>query len=356
MGKTLLISLNCFFKGVYMKADYKYDICISFAGKDRKIANEIAIKLKEKNVKVFYDDFEKSRLWGENLIETFMTIYKDDSEFCLMLVSKDYKESLWTTHERKSAQARAFHEKSSYILPLRLDNTDLEGLLPTVGYIDFNKENVDDIIDFIIEKIWGNLKNDMCIQKLLPSIESVYNRTMLVAELIMAPPKLRGHDDIKQAEHFFKDLKKMLDELCSQITILNPKVSQLGQINLNDIITSYKKIFRNIDFLQQYLNPKYINSIFVIDIPENEFHVIHDFLDKMNVFDNYGSTKKYYTPNYIVNRWKAASATDKRFCCDPNKLKRKSESNVIVRDLSVLQKIKGSKDSESFYVYDTKNV
>lgn len=55
-------------------------------------------------------------------------------------VSKAYKASIWTSHEMRSAQARAVKEKGSdYILPIKVDDTELDGLPGTIAHIDIGK-------------------------------------------------------------------------------------------------------------------------------------------------------------------------------------------------------------------------
>lgn len=54
----------------------------------------------------------------------------------MIFVSKAYKEHAWTTHEIRSARARALNEKGNeYILPIKVDETELDGLVPTIGYL-----------------------------------------------------------------------------------------------------------------------------------------------------------------------------------------------------------------------------
>jgi len=60
---------------------------------------------------------------------------------------------LWTTHERKAAQARAFSENCEYILPARFDNTPLPGLTPTVGYVDLKELGSSHFADLIADKV-----------------------------------------------------------------------------------------------------------------------------------------------------------------------------------------------------------
>jgi len=133
--------------------DAKFDIAISFAGEDRELAEKIASKLKDKQVNVFYDNYEKADLWGKNLYDYLSSVYSEKSKYCVMLLSKHYENKLWTNLERKSAQARAFRENREYILPIRIDDTKITGIHETVGYIDINSHSVDEIVDLIMNKL-----------------------------------------------------------------------------------------------------------------------------------------------------------------------------------------------------------
>jgi len=138
---------------ISQKDDEIYDIAISFAGENREIAEKIATQLKEKNIKVFYDEFEEANLWGKNLYDYLSIIYGEKSRYVVMLLSKYYKDKLWTNLERQSAQAKAFRENREYILPIRLDDTRMIGIPETVGYIDFNKHNIEKVVELIIKKL-----------------------------------------------------------------------------------------------------------------------------------------------------------------------------------------------------------
>lgn len=110
-------------------------MAITFAGTERDLAEELATLARDAGLRVFYDDFYPEQLWGKNLPEFFDDIYRKRSRYCLMLMSPEYAERMWTTHERRSAQARALQEKGNeYILPIEVVKTDLPGMPPTVGY------------------------------------------------------------------------------------------------------------------------------------------------------------------------------------------------------------------------------
>ena len=137
-------------------AKKEYDVAISFAGEDRKIASEYASKLKSNGVSVFYDSFENVNLWGKDLYEKLDDIYRKQAKYCVMFISRHYSEKLWTNHERKSAQARAFKENKEYILPVKLDDTELPGIRETVGYLDLREMTVDELVTITRRKIRDN--------------------------------------------------------------------------------------------------------------------------------------------------------------------------------------------------------
>lgn len=135
------------------KTSNEYDIAISFAGEDRRIAEEIAEKLNSSGIKVFYDSYEKATLWGKDLYEHLNDVYKNKATFCLMVISNNYRDKQWTNHERKAAQARAFSQNKEYILPLKLDDTEIPGLNETIGYVDFRNSNANEIVTLLKSKL-----------------------------------------------------------------------------------------------------------------------------------------------------------------------------------------------------------
>ncbi len=130
-----------------------YDIAISFAGEDRPVAERLASLLVTKGLNVFYDEYEQANLWGKDLYVHLSKIYKDEAKYCLMVVSEYYAKKQWTNHERKAAQARAFAENSEYILPLRLDDASIDGILDTVGYVDYRTTDIEKIVEMVVKKV-----------------------------------------------------------------------------------------------------------------------------------------------------------------------------------------------------------
>ncbi|MBU0458368.1 TIR domain-containing protein [Patescibacteria group bacterium] len=134
---------------------HEYDLVVSYASEDIKLAEEIATAVQANGFNVFYDQFQdiKVRLWGTNLYDFFADIYSKHGRYCLVLISEPYAKKAWTNHERQNAQARALKNGGEYILPVRLDDTELPGMPDTVGYIDLRSTSVKELVDIIYQKL-----------------------------------------------------------------------------------------------------------------------------------------------------------------------------------------------------------
>ena len=133
----------------------KYDVALSFAAEDRQYAKTLANLLEADGYKPFYDENELANLWGKNLYDYLSSVYKDQARYCVMFLSKHYERKLWTTHERQLAQARAFQENREYILPVRLDDTEIPGIPPTVGYLDLRSMTIEEVYEALVRKLSG---------------------------------------------------------------------------------------------------------------------------------------------------------------------------------------------------------
>ncbi|MCD9187211.1 MAG: TIR domain-containing protein [Pyrinomonadaceae bacterium] len=135
--------------------EMKYDAAFSFAGEDREFVEKVYEILRRENISVFYDaDADITvYLWGKDLIEELDAVYRQSSKYVVMFVSENYAEKVWTKLEKRSALVTALNEKREYILPAKFDETQLPGLLPSVGFIDLRRETPESFADKIIRKL-----------------------------------------------------------------------------------------------------------------------------------------------------------------------------------------------------------
>lgn len=135
---------------------YQFDIALSFAGAERTIAEEIAVRIRREGFAVFYDSFYPEMLWGKDLVAFFDEIYRKQARYCVMLISPEYRDRMWTQHERRSAQARALQERGNeYILPVVVAPAELPGMQPTVGYLTLTEYPVERIAQILTQKLRG---------------------------------------------------------------------------------------------------------------------------------------------------------------------------------------------------------
>ena len=133
--------------------DEDYDVAISFAGTERAQAEELALCLRDRGVRVFYDGFLAAQLWGKDLAEFFDDIYRRRARYCVMFVSEVYRDRMWTTLERRSAIARSIEQREEYILPVVVEQVDLSGLPPTLGYVSAQEFTTEEMADMVVEKL-----------------------------------------------------------------------------------------------------------------------------------------------------------------------------------------------------------
>jgi hypothetical protein len=131
----------------------QYQVAFSFASEDREYVGAVAETLRQNGVSVFYDAFEETNLWGKDLYRHLGRVYKDLAEFTVVFISQAYARKAWSQHELRNAQARAFSENREYVLPARFDDTEIEGLLPTVGYVDLRHRTPAEFARLILDKL-----------------------------------------------------------------------------------------------------------------------------------------------------------------------------------------------------------
>ncbi len=134
----------------------QYDVVLSFAGEDRTYVEEVASFLEDKGVVVFYDKNEQASLWGKDLVEHFDSVFRNLGRYCVMFISRSYADKVWTSHERRSALARALEQRTEYLLPARFDETEIPGIRPTVGYVDLRSLAPAALGRLILEKLGRN--------------------------------------------------------------------------------------------------------------------------------------------------------------------------------------------------------
>lgn len=139
------------------QVEYEFDVALSFAGEDREFVKDVTTGLRERGILPFFDEDFEIEMWGEDLYVYLDQVYRERARYAVLFVSRHYVEKAWPNHERESAQARAFAEPRPYLLPVRLDDSALLGLRPTVSYLDARRLGIPGIVAAIERKVKGSI-------------------------------------------------------------------------------------------------------------------------------------------------------------------------------------------------------
>lgn len=119
--------------------DREFDIALSFSGDHRAYVEEVAKGLHRRGYRVFYDQYRRAELIGQELITYLQEVYGEKSATVAAFISEEWVSRPWPSHERESALSHALlatQRNVPFLLPLRFDSTPVPGLQPTVGYED----------------------------------------------------------------------------------------------------------------------------------------------------------------------------------------------------------------------------
>lgn len=151
---------------------FNYDVAISFAEENNDVAAQIAVALREREVRYYYYKEQEAESWGAYILHLVNISYGKHSRYILLITGKTYVEKYWSGIELQIAQMMN-RPGSPRILQLRLDNTPVPGLSPHVGYQEWRNNP---------EKIAAMIQRKVNVQK---AVEKLYRTRYAMIGLIM---------------------------------------------------------------------------------------------------------------------------------------------------------------------------
>ncbi|RDI30959.1 toll/interleukin-1 receptor domain-containing protein [Lentzea flaviverrucosa] len=137
-----------------MSARKRFDVVISFGGPDRAVAREIRDHLVAAGLRVFFDTDFRHDLLGEDLAILLQDIYFERSRFAIAILSRSFLKSDWAGNwEWKAVLARMNKQRQGYLLPYFLENVEVPGLNPTIGFLSADKVSPCEFADIVVRKV-----------------------------------------------------------------------------------------------------------------------------------------------------------------------------------------------------------
>ena len=138
----------------------EFEIAISFAGENRKLAKYLAEQFETIDVPAFYDENYESNYLGKTWSKEFERIFVSDSRYVVCLLDKNHREKIWPTFERNCFKKRV---PDGEVIPIYLDDTKFVGIPDDVIGIkyDWDEAKIDwqeEAQENIVYKIWEKLE------------------------------------------------------------------------------------------------------------------------------------------------------------------------------------------------------
>jgi hypothetical protein len=132
-----------------------FDVSLSFPGDIRDYVESVARHL-ERQIgpnSYFYDNNFKAQLARPSLDVLLQDIYRDRSKLIVVFIGEKYQDKKWCGVEFKAIRDVLFDKKHEKIMYIRTDNSKVDGVFNTDGYIDATTHKPEEIANFIVERI-----------------------------------------------------------------------------------------------------------------------------------------------------------------------------------------------------------
>ncbi len=135
--------------------ELKFRVALSFSGDRRDYVLETATELKRQLPRgaVFYDNDFKAQLARPNLDVLLQNIYLKNSDLVVVFLSTEYEKRSWCGLEWRAVREIIMERRDHSLMVRRFDGTPIDGLSKLDGYIDLNEFSIDDVVNFIIERV-----------------------------------------------------------------------------------------------------------------------------------------------------------------------------------------------------------
>lgn len=201
-----------------------FDVALSFAGEDRQYVLRVRKALEGANVSVFYDGDYQIELWGKYLTEILPDVYCNRAKVVVIFVSAAYARKEWTRLEKRAALERALKEKNEYVLPARIDRTELPGLSSVVHYLDLNNLSPEDFANNILKKI-GKLPSS---SQFSGNIQDKVDPTASLLTHINQKDNLDRYLIAEGTEDAHKEISTLFNLVAQKVSELKAKATHLN--------------------------------------------------------------------------------------------------------------------------------
>ena len=135
----------------------RFDIAFSLAREQRQLVEPIAVLLRHLGYKVFYYGWPEyeAELSVPDLDLNLRRIYGEQSRLLVPVLSSDYARKPWTNRVEFLIMREFIIDKPQAVMPLRADDSPIEGFSRLHGYLELRGRPSDEIADRITRHLHG---------------------------------------------------------------------------------------------------------------------------------------------------------------------------------------------------------
>jgi len=133
----------------------RFHIALSFPGEQRPFVKQVAEHLAERigRERVLYDAYYEAELARPDLDTYLQRLYHDESELIAVFLCADYERKDWCGLEWRVVRDLIKRRRSSDIMPLRFDATEIPGLFSIDGYAWIGDgRSAESVADLILQR------------------------------------------------------------------------------------------------------------------------------------------------------------------------------------------------------------
>jgi energy-coupling factor transporter ATP-binding protein EcfA2 len=136
----------------------RFRVSLSFPGEHRAFAEAVAERLAPTlgRDRVLYDKYFEAEFARPDLDIYLQRLYHDDSELIAVFLCAEYERKEWCGLEWRAIRDVIKTRRTSSIMLLRFDATEIAGLFSTDGYVWIGDRNSDQVAELILERLVGD--------------------------------------------------------------------------------------------------------------------------------------------------------------------------------------------------------
>jgi len=141
----------------------KYMVAFSYPGEHRLFVTRVVIAIRRLGFQrdhIFYDQFREGDVIGIDADTYLLDVYTKQSELTVVFLTAEYNAKEWTGLEWRGIRDLIKTKRGHAVLPVRLDETPIPGLLSTDIYIPPGRDP-EDIALTIFDKLQSNRKKGL---------------------------------------------------------------------------------------------------------------------------------------------------------------------------------------------------